>query len=54
MDEKHQAKGPSRRDFLKAGAGALGSLGVVSNTLGATLSGTPGGAPRPNFVFFLG
>ena len=44
----------SRRDFLKAGAGALGALGVVGNSFGATPGGAAGIYPRPNFVFFLG
>jgi arylsulfatase A-like enzyme len=39
---------------LKAGAGALGALGVASSSLGADLGGAAAGAPRPNFVFFMG
>jgi len=54
MDQNNDSGRRSRRDFLKAGVGALGTLGVVSSSLGATMGGAAGGDPRPNFVFFLG
>ncbi len=42
----------SRRSFLKAGAGAVGSMALSANTL--PLLGEPAGdPPRPNLVFFL-
>jgi len=54
MGQDNSSSHHSRRDFLKAGAGALGALGVAGSSLGATLGGSSAGdPPRPNFVFFL-
>jgi arylsulfatase A-like enzyme len=54
MHENNNGRRHSRRDFLKAGAGALSTLGVATSSLGATSGGKAGGDRRPNFVFFLG
>ncbi|MGH9328775.1 MAG: sulfatase/phosphatase domain-containing protein [Terriglobia bacterium] len=43
---------PSRREFLKTGAQALGGLAVAS-ALPHSAAATPD-VPRPNFVFYLG
>ncbi len=43
----------SRRSFLKAGAGVIGSAALTGNSL-PLLASDRAGAPRPNFVFFLG
>ncbi len=53
MDEKDYAVGTSRRNFLKAGAGALGGLTALKGLpgMGEPAADPP---PRPNFVFFLG
>jgi arylsulfatase A-like enzyme len=53
MDQNNNNK-HSRREFLKAGAGALGALRIAGNSSGVA-SGKPApSARRPNFVFFLG
>ena len=54
MDQNNDRRKQTRREFLKAGAGALGALGVAGSSLGATPGRTAAGDPRPNFVFFLG
>jgi len=54
MDENHSGGRHSRREFLKAGAGALGALGVAGNSFGAAPGAQEAGGHRPNFVFFLG
>ena len=53
MDQENNSSRQSRRDFLKAGAGALGALGVAGNSFGAAQGQTSATGPRPNFVFFL-
>ena len=54
MDQNNNSSGQSRRDFLKAGAGALGALGVAGSSFGAALGQSSTNHTRPNFVFFLG
>ena len=54
MDENHDGGRQSRREFLKAGAGALGALGVATNSFGASSGASVADGRRPNFVFFLG
>ena len=53
MDQDNSGNRHSRREFLKAGAGALGALSVTGNSFGATSGQASAGARRPNFVFFL-
>ena len=53
MDQDNSGSRRSRREFLKAGAGALGAFGVAGNSLGAALGQVSTTQPRPNFVFFL-
>lgn len=53
MDQNNADSRQSRRDFLKAGAGALGALSVAGNSFAAGSGQSSTGAQRPNFVFFL-
>ena len=53
MEQNNNGNRRSRRDFLKVGAGALGTFSVAASSLGATVGGPGGEDPRPNFVFFL-
>ncbi len=54
MDHDNGSNGHSRRDFFKAGAGALGALGAARSSFGAALGGSAAAdPPRPNIVFFL-
>jgi arylsulfatase A-like enzyme len=50
MDQHNDHSKPTRRDFLKAGAGVVGSLAASSPALASVPAGDPA---RPNFVFFL-
>ena len=54
MGNNEPRKHPSRRDVLKMGVGALGSLSVAGQSQGSTERPGTGSAHRPNFVFFLG
>lgn len=46
--------GPSRREFLKMGAGAVGALGASASSLNAVPRSSAADDPaRPNLVFFL-
>jgi arylsulfatase A-like enzyme len=45
---------PTRRDILKMGVSALGSLPVAEQLQGSTQRLGPENARKPNFVFFLG
>ncbi len=51
--EKHGTE-QSRRDFLKAGAGAFGSLALTGMLAGAADAQTGAAGRRPDFVFFYG
>lgn len=53
MGQENIGSRQSRREFLKAGAGALGAFGVAGNSLGAAVGQTSIPQARPNFVFFL-
>lgn len=54
MGQDNNGDKRTRRQFLKAGAGALGTIGVVGSSFAATRDEPGSGDPRPNFVFFLG
>jgi arylsulfatase A-like enzyme len=45
---------PSRRLFLKMGAGALGGLALGQGSLGSVIANGDSTGRRPNLVFFLG
>jgi arylsulfatase A-like enzyme len=54
MNQNNSDSKQSRREFLKAGAGALGALGVAGDSFAALSGQSSTGTSRPNFVFFLG
>ncbi|TAM83213.1 MAG: DUF4976 domain-containing protein [Acidobacteria bacterium] len=53
MEQDNSGSRQSRREFLKAGAGALGAFGVAGNSLETVLGQSSTDHPKPNFVFFL-
>jgi len=49
-----EAEQPSRREFLKIGAGAVGGFATSTMALASRAQGGSPQPPRPNLVFFLG